>query len=106
MDGEQERQNPYEWYCAKHGSGYGPIDECPQCMKEADEDYRNNIPNSICWGCRYGDEPGYHMHCHYDPKLESFKQKPRKKHCKHFKPIHPEHWEPPIEYDDPEEEVQ
>jgi len=34
LDGLDERRNPYKYTCKKHGSGYGPTDECPKCMEE------------------------------------------------------------------------
>lgn len=57
-----DQKNPYKWECKKHGTGYGPVDECPYCMEE---NYRNNPPDEYhyCPVCNkpvdteHGDDP-------------------------------------------------
>jgi hypothetical protein len=66
-DGEDERMNPYQWTCKKHGSGWGPIDECPKCMEESylqDQSHEYDWVPQICWRCHYFDSEDQ-PHCHY-----------------------------------------
>ena len=52
-DGWDERMNPYDGTCKKHGSWKGPHDECPKCMEEdAEREMAEYDPWYICDGCK------------------------------------------------------
>ena len=98
-DGYDERMNPYDGTCPKHGHWKGSIDECPKCMNESAMMDQPDFPNSICWGCENSEEePAEKVHCgHY-----GFPMKPIKKKCKWFHD-NLQNWEGPDPLDfDPE----
>jgi hypothetical protein len=85
QDGYDERMNPYNGVCSRHGAWKGSYDECPQCMKEEYDHDEENISPSICWNCRFGSDPSSYVYCQRFVRFESLAQKPRKNHCKYFK---------------------
>jgi len=53
---QKEMANPYKWKCAIHGEGYGPLDECPQCMeKQMEQAAADEFSwvGPICGNCRF-----------------------------------------------------